>query len=274
VRAGLDRAGDEPLMLARSVAGAIVVVSPDRYLAGRLAELRLGATVHVLDDGFQHLPLARDVDLLIVSAADVRDGRVLPSGRLREPLDAARNADAVLVPDATEAEARETGDRLGVGRVFTLTRNTGEARWAETPRDGPERAGRGASVFAVAGVARPERFFDDVRLAGFTVAGTRAFRDHHPFTMRDVQAIAEAARQAGAGAIVTTEKDLMRLLPFQPFPMAVAWIPLETRIEPQDSFREWLQSRLKSVARASAVGAGAEAFPSSPAGVAGIRSAG
>ncbi len=83
ILAGLETAGDEPLMLARALPGVPVLVAADRYLAGRLAERQLGATVHLLDDGFQHLALARDVDLLLVAEEDLTD-RMLPAGRLRE----------------------------------------------------------------------------------------------------------------------------------------------------------------------------------------------
>ena len=91
----VDHAGDEPLMLARMLPGVPVLVGPDRYLSGRFGEERLGVTVHLLDDGFQHVALFRDVDLLLVDADDLTDA-VLPAGRLREPLSVARAADAVL----------------------------------------------------------------------------------------------------------------------------------------------------------------------------------
>ena len=96
VLTGVERSGDEPQMLARAVPRAAVLVSSSRYAAGRIAESRLGCTVHVLDDGFQHFDLMRDIDLLV--APDVSEGtRTLPFGRLREPLDAASAADALLV---------------------------------------------------------------------------------------------------------------------------------------------------------------------------------
>jgi tetraacyldisaccharide 4'-kinase len=95
VLASLEHSGDEPLMLARALPGVAVMVAANRYEAGRVAESTLGATVHVLDDGFQHLGLERDVDLLIAGAHDLSD-RVLPAGRLREPLTAAAAADARL----------------------------------------------------------------------------------------------------------------------------------------------------------------------------------
>jgi tetraacyldisaccharide 4'-kinase len=99
----VGRSGDEPQQLARTLPGVPVLVCPDRYLAGVLAERRFGASVVLLDDGFQHLELARDIDLLLVRPEDVRD-ELLPAGRLREPLGAARAADAIIVPGSfTEA---------------------------------------------------------------------------------------------------------------------------------------------------------------------------
>src|SRR4029079_6398281 len=96
VLADLSTAGDEPLMLARALAGVPVLVSADRYLSGVLSERRFDDSVHLLDDGFQHLELERDVDLLLLSEEDLTD-RPLPGGRLRERLEAARHADAALV---------------------------------------------------------------------------------------------------------------------------------------------------------------------------------
>jgi tetraacyldisaccharide 4'-kinase len=253
VRADLDRAGDEPLMLARVLDGVPVLVSADRYVAGRLAERRLGCTVHVLDDGFQHLPLARTVDLVIVSDEDVRDGRTLPGGRLREPLAAARAAHALLVPDADEAGARDLAWRLGVAEGFALVRRTGAPRRLDTIREWAPLE-PGAAAFAVAGIARPERFFSDLEAAGIRVAGTRAFPDHHPYDARDVRAITAAAAAAGATVVMTTEKDLVRLLPFRPFPMPLAWLPLSVSVEPAPAFRAWLAAR---VAPAAAAGSAA-----------------
>src|SRR6185436_11743155 len=100
--------------LARSLRGASIVVSASRYRAGRVAEEQLGATVHVLDDGFQHLQIERTVDLLLLSEDDLTD-RPLPVGRLREPLTAGAAADAALVdagyPTAVDRIARAVGVR-------------------------------------------------------------------------------------------------------------------------------------------------------------------
>jgi len=244
VCAGLDQSGDEPMLLAQTVPGAAVLVSPDRYLAGRLAELHLGATVHLLDDGFQHLPLWRGTDLLIVTPDDVANPRTLPMGRLREPLSAAASAHALLVADAGDDEAAQIKASVPVAHLFRLSREPGEARQWEAA--GPVAAipAAGKKVFAVAGVARPARFFAELASSGWDIAGTADFADHYRYRPRDVAGMVSAARACGASALVTTEKDLMRLLPFAPFPMPLCFVPLHVCIEPGDAFRRWLAERL------------------------------
>jgi tetraacyldisaccharide 4'-kinase len=230
IRVDLDRAGDEPLMLARQLPGASVLVCPDRYLAGRLAERHLGATVHVLDDGFQHLQLDRDIDIVLIAREDVDDPVTLPLGRLREPLDTLIAADAIVtVDEGIEIRDNEPGIPVFHGRRIPGV---------------PEGIAPGARVFAIAGIARPERFFDDVRRAGWDVAGVRAFRDHHRYSRRDVEAIVGEARRAGAGAILTTGKDDVRLRRFRPFAMPVGCVPLTMEPDPLPEFRRWLAGSL------------------------------
>jgi tetraacyldisaccharide 4'-kinase len=242
--ADLARAGDEPLMLARALPDVPVVVSPDRYLAGRVAELHLGATVHVLDDGFQHMVLARDVDLLIVDAADADRPRLLPTGRLREPLSAARYADAILVA-GEGSEAGAIADRLGVADAFTLTRTTGAP--VEETGSGPAPLKTIARTLLVSGIARPARFEADVRAQGLEVAGAMAFRDHHAFTRGDIDRIAAKQRETAAEIVMTTEKDLMRLLIHRPWPFRVAVLPLNVGVEPATDFASWLTGRIAEV---------------------------
>jgi len=246
ILAGLETAGDEPLMLARALPGVAVLVSADRYLAGRLAERQLGATVHLLDDGFQHLALARDVDLLMVAAEDLTD-RILPAGRLREPLTAASSADALLT--AAEGDGpRRLRQALGVETTFHVRRVLGPARWVS----GHESAvPAGSLAFAVAAVARPERFLADVAAAGWQLAGSIVFRDHHPFTDLEVDRIAQAARAAGAGVVLTTEKDAVRFEACHIGNLPLAAVPLEVAIEPEAVFCDWLFARIHSHALAS-----------------------
>ncbi len=243
--ATVEESGDEPYMLARMLPGVPVLVSPDRHLAGRLAERRLDCTVHLLDDGFQHLRLERDVDLLVMMRSDL-DERLLPFGSLREPLEAARAADALLVA-GEESEVRDVATQVGVAQAFRVVRRYHP----------PSRPGR---AVAVAGIARPERFFRALRDLGWDVAREITFRDHHWFTARDVAAIERAAAEAGAGTVITTEKDAARLettvgrVPQAPDDerqrtRRPLWtvLPVEAVIE--DSFSSWLAGRLAAARR-------------------------
>jgi len=230
IRSDLPRSGDEPLMLARALDGASVCVSSDRYLAGCLAEHALGATVHVLDDGFQHLQLDRDVDIVLVGRDDIANPATFPGGRLREPLDTLIAADAVLAAD----DDVDMGV-VGVDLPFFRTR-----RAIRMPAIDARPA------FAVAGIASPNRFFDDLRLAGCVLAGTRAFSDHYSYSRRDVTGMIEAARRAGASMIVTTEKDYVRMLPWRPFSMPVECATLTMEPDPQIEFRQWLAGSIRA----------------------------
>ena len=245
VRADVGAAGDEPRMLAERLDGVSVLVSRDRYLAGRLAETRLGATVHVLDDGFQHLRLARDVDLVLAGAGDT-DQPTFPAGRLRERPATARLADALVVDAPGDAAAGAVAERLGVSTWFLLRRALGPPRSiAGTAAAAGLQAG---PVLAVAGIAAPQRFRAALEGAGYDVAGLLAFADHHRFTPADVRRIAARTAAHGARAVLTTEKDAVRLAPLAPFGFAAAAAPLRVAVEPADRFRAWLLARIAAAA--------------------------
>ena len=230
IRADLDRAGDEPLMLARRLDGVSVLVCSSRYLAGRLAEHHFGSTVHVLDDGFQHFDLHRDADLVVIAASDVENPVTLPSGQLREPIDAATAADAFV---ALGADVRVGGcDR---------------PTWIAHKRVAP--ANVSGPLLAVAGVADPLAFFRDARQAGWSIARELAFRDHHPYSADDVRRIEDEARAAGTATVLTTEKDYVRLLPFRPFGVSIVVAPLTLELEGIDTFDAWLRARVDAARR-------------------------
>ena len=231
IRSDFDRAGDEPLMLARQLDGATVLVSPDRYLAGRLAEHHFGATVHVLDDGFQHLMLERDADVVLVASEDVATPVTLPRGRLREPLDTLLAADAILALDDS-VEVDQSGVDIPVFRMRKTLALAPE--WPGVP------------LFAVAGTAAPAAFFRDLRNAGCEIVGTRGFPDHHAYSRGDLDRIVAAAQGAGAAAIVTTEKDVVRLLAFRPFAIPIRPAPLTMEPDPLPEFRRWLATAVRA----------------------------
>jgi tetraacyldisaccharide 4'-kinase len=242
----VDHAGDEPFMLARAVPGAAVLVCATRYRAGQVAETRLGCTVHLLDDGFQHFQLARNLDLLIVTDADRANPYPLPLGRLREPFSVVAAADAVFISSSDTTVAVENRPTFHMERTIDAPRVIPEDIRAETGEQtsiaipGP--------VFAMAGIANPHRFFDDLRRAGWHLVGTRRFADHYRFSMVDISDVLSAAQSAGAKAVLTTEKDLARLppIPNPQSPIPILWTPLRVMLDP--TFAQWLRENL---ARAS-----------------------
>ena len=198
--------GDEPLLITVKT-GIAVYVAHERYQAGLLAEGDLAAItvlgephkpgIHLLDDGFQHRQLHRDADIVLLDRRDWTD-RLLPAGNLREPREAALRADVMAIP-AEDMELAEELKAWGWKRpVWRVHRRM------EIPAiDGP--------VAAFCGIARGEQFFDGLLAGGLDVVVRRTFPDHHPYTPGDVEQLAQSARRAGAAALITTEKDQVRL---------------------------------------------------------------
>jgi tetraacyldisaccharide 4'-kinase len=174
------------------------------------------------------MQLDRDIDIVLVGRDDIATPLTFPAGRLREPLDTVIAADAVVAADEDVDVSA-----VGVDLPFFRTRRAVEISDLD-----------GRTVFAVAGIAAPDRFFADVRGLGCPLAGTRAFSDHHPYSRQDLARVAEAARTAGAHIIVTTEKDYVRMLPWRPFPMPVACATLTMEPDPRSEFRHWLAGSL------------------------------
>lgn len=202
--------GDEPLLIARA-SGVPVYVAAQRYQAGLLAEAEAGnevttqldagvghiASVHILDDGFQHRQLYRDVNILLMNREDWRD-TLLPAGNLREDLPAVKRADVLVIPAQDAAFERDIAAWGWKGPLWRLHR-----RMEVPPTEG--------SVFAFCGIARPGQFFTGLTSAGLTVAGRKAFRDHYDYTKQVAGWLLEQAQAVGARALVTTEKDAVRM---------------------------------------------------------------
>ena len=190
--AGLpEEFGDEPLLICRKL-NVPVVVGEDRYEAGIAAERRFSTRLHLLDDGFQHRRLARDFDIVLVTPEDARD-RLLPAGRLREPLTALRRADAVVLMSGADPQS------------FPAASAFWRARRGILPKDVPPRP------VAFCGIARPKNFFLQLTKAGIEPAGEAVFRDHHRYTQDDVHQLLHLAQKSEAGGFVTTEKDAVNL---------------------------------------------------------------
>jgi tetraacyldisaccharide 4'-kinase len=252
VLAGIDQSGDEPLMLARQVPGAAVCVSPDRHLAGTLAERQLGCTIHLLDDGFQHIQLTRDLDVLVTTMGEIPNGRVIPRGRLREPMDAAARAQVLVVSDATAGAALTEAWSLGISQACGARRTLGApvaigtrdpgpgTRWPDPGSPIPDPG----KVLAVAGIANPSRFAEALRDAGWQVADSLAFADHHRYTRADLDRIAQRLQQSGADAVFTTDKDAVRLEALGELPFPASRVPLVVTFEPAEPLFESVRALL------------------------------
>jgi tetraacyldisaccharide 4'-kinase len=245
VLASAAEAGDEPVMLARSLPGVVVAIGPRRDAVGRAVEQRFGRRVHVLDDGFQHLRLERDLDLVCLDVRDL-DDQPLPAGRLRERPAALARADLVLLTRleaASEVELRLLETRVGPQRAFRVERRL--AGWrtpAGAPTAPPTRA------FLLAAIARPERFEHDAAAAGVAVLGRAFFRDHHRFHPAELAAVAEQARLAGADAILTTSKDAVRLETTSLAGLPVIVLGIEARVADEARLRERLLAAVRRAA--------------------------
>jgi tetraacyldisaccharide 4'-kinase len=240
-------AGDEPVLLAGELPGVAVVVGPDRHRDGLQALRRLepAPDLFLLDDGFSHLRLHRDLDLVASPAADpFGGGRLPPSGRLREPLAAIARADAAILTGAPAgapsgaafAEALRPYGFTGPGFVSrTVPGAVAQIGGGELPA--------GSRVFLVTAIARPEAFSALVQSLGFEVAGELAFPDHHRYPPASLARIDDAFRASGAAAVLTTSKDRVKLHGRLDLPLA----ELPIRAEPEPAFWGWLDGEVKRI---------------------------
>ncbi len=221
ILAGADRAGDEPRMLAERLSGVPVVVARDRSRAGRFAHETWGTQVFLLDDGFQHWVLERDVDVVLLDATDpVGNGRLLPGGPLREPVDALGRAHVAVLTRCRAPEGRlEPADRLltrfpGLPVVRSVHAPSGVCFPGKSrEQEEPPSSLSGRRVAAFCGIGRPAAFRETLSDQGADVAVFEAFGDHHAYTRRDIQRLLARFRRSGADALLTTEKDWMRAGP-------------------------------------------------------------
>lgn len=192
--------GDEPLMMSRTVR---VVVARDRAAGAVLARLQ-GASVILMDDGFQNPAVAKDASLIVIDGdRGLGNGRVFPAGPLRAPMppQLARTDALVIVGNGTAADSVAAA---------TTARGAPVLRAHLKPDDTSVMRLQGKRVLAFAGIGDPGRFFRTLRASGIDVAAERAFADHHPFSRSEIEALVAEAGRHGL-TLVTTEKDLMRL---------------------------------------------------------------
>lgn len=219
---GPEMAGDEPFMLARALPGVPVLTGPKRARVAEHAIREFGANVIVMDDGFQHLAVSRDLDLVLFSARSLLgNGRVFPGGHLREPFSALGRAGAFVITGVDRDNRAKAEDfQRSLEKVFPEKPVfLGEYLPKGILHSREDKACTLAQavkipVFAFAGIANPDSFRQTLRQQDFVVAGFREFKDHHCYTPQDIGALVSAAGACGASALITTEKDFVKLQPF------------------------------------------------------------
>ena len=253
---GANGTSDEiELMKFRLQGRAAFGVGKDRFAEGQRIESQRSVDVFLLDDGFQHLQLARDLDILLMDTSRPLAGEsLLPAGRLREPLSAMSRAN-VLIFTRTESMPGtvEAIQKLNQYPVFAAaTQLVGFRRLGgEITLLSPSEIGAGP-FFAFCGLGNPDAFFRDLRSWGLTVCGQMSFPDHHRYTEKDVSHIQMGAKRAGANAFVTTEKDERNLsaIGFEYAPVFVSAIDLI--VSPEGDFKRILDQTLQGNSGAAA----------------------
>jgi tetraacyldisaccharide 4'-kinase len=237
--------GDEALLLARLAPGVPVLVARRRVLAGEHAIAQFGADVLVLDDGFQHHALARDVELVVFGSDGLGCGAVLPRGPLREPLAALARAHAVLVTggelpadDETRvARAAPRAERFAVRRTARELRVLGAGSASVAKASPSALAGRDVGVLSA--LAQPRALRETVESLGARVVAERTFADHHLYRASDLSGLA-----VEAALWITSEKDAVKLDPAWCAGSDVRVLALETAVVDPEKFIAWLETRL------------------------------
>ena len=241
-------AGDEPFVLAENLLGiAAVVCNPDRVAAGRWAIENLGTQVFVLDDGFQHLRLARDLNIVAIDATEPwGGGNLLPQGRLREPKKSLVRADCAVITRADQSEDLDSihatiQEIAGAIPIF----KSRMLRSGLSTLDGDAIDSLPQPTGAFCGIGNAESFFKQLRSAGYAPVFTRAFPDHYQYKQTDVEALVRESKAKGVASLITTAKDAIKLRSLTiPSPCYV--FEIEISIEDADRFVDLIRNAVSA----------------------------
>jgi tetraacyldisaccharide 4'-kinase len=247
--------GDEPAALARALPKVPIVVSPDRLRAGIIGEQRFQATVHLLDDGFQHLALYRDLDAVLLDITQpLSDLALLPAGRWREPFSALRRAHWVILTRTELGDAGGLQRRVQamnpLARIFRCATKFAGLLDVRTGLSEPHENLLRKKVAAFCGIGNPAALFADLRGWGFWVVAEKTFPDHHVYTHHELENIFARSRSAGAEAILTTQKDVMNLPPDLNAPLPLFACCIYPEIEERMEFERALVAEVEGAKRA------------------------
>ncbi|HRV44871.1 MAG TPA: tetraacyldisaccharide 4'-kinase [Smithellaceae bacterium] len=253
VKQNAAAAGDEPLLIARSLTGIPVLTGAKRKITGKAAIEQFNADVLICDDAFQHRQIFRDIDIVLLDAErPLGNGRLLPRGELREPTESLRRADCILLTRADKAE-KPTDEivRITDASGIPVFRSVHRFKEMVRPQDRlslPPEDFRGKSVCAFCGIARPASFKKSLLDSGMHILSFIDFPDHYTYKSDDLEAIRKHFSAQNADAWITTEKDAMRLEESPDFLNRLFIARIEMEMQPSTpSFDDFILRRLKKV---------------------------
>lgn len=251
VHANAETGGDEPVELARKLVGiAIVIADADRVAAGVWAKEKFGVTAFILDDGFQHRRVKRDLDIVCIDATNpFGGGNVLPAGRLREPLENLKRADVVVVTRANLVNSPyelmgDLGKRNAKVPIFQMsTTISALSKLEDFLNQSEDKEDRPAitNAFAFCGLGNPDNFQKMLEQERIVFSGFKALGDHKRYAQADIHTIEDEARSTNSNALLTTAKDAVKLSGLE-FKIPVFVVEIESQIDDIDGFKKLLIS--------------------------------
>ncbi len=247
--ADIDQAGDEALMLARALLHkAAVVCDADRVAGARWVIANLKPQVLILDDGFQHVRLARDLDIVTIdSTKPWGNGRLFPSGTLRESVEGLKRAGCIVVTRATGDADSRLADQISQASDAPIFRATTVIDKITALGSGDFKSKDALAripIAAFCGIGNPKAFFRQLRDEGFDVRHTKAFLDHHKYTQTDVDRLTQRSVESGAQALLTTAKDAVKLASIQ-FTLPCYVVEIETKISEADALLALIEDAIR-----------------------------
>lgn len=248
-----QESGDEAYLLAKKLAGIPIVISRKRYIAGSFAHGKFGTNFFVLDDGFQHLALKRDLDLVLIDAASpLGNAHLLPWGPLREPVDQLARTDiAILTRFSNQTSAQRTTDLLNEKfpeiPIFCADHKPEKVIFPHLNESHEPDFLKGKRVLAFAGLARPEVFRETLIKLGVDLVYFKGFRDHYRFKPNEIRALIQMREKLGGQYLLTSEKDWVRMAAFAPMCSEMGYLSIQFKmISDQDRFFKMIKGAIES----------------------------
>jgi tetraacyldisaccharide 4'-kinase len=227
---------DEPVLLAKNCPKGQIIINPDRTAGAKKAIAEHNAKLLIMDDGFQHRKLARDVDIVAVDATNpFGGGRLLPAGFLREPICSLKRADAVVITRINQTqpqrieEIKKTVSKINPNIVFASAIHKPVCSKLIKDKQISLNELKGKRLYAFCGIGNPDAFFQTLAELALNIAGTKVYNDHHRFTESEILEICRDSRYKKAEMIITTQKDWIKtaLLCIERFDIPIAWLAVE-----------------------------------------------